>query len=112
MSSLPSREEQPDRDERPDEARGLILRQMPAGRACGLEQHTLLIVLHADDADIAAAAAPGLHQITVFRGEPGLDDVVDLAGHTGKTLRQAAPLKLCNAAAIGQAVHNEGCDRI
>ena len=60
----------------------------------------------------SAAAAPGLHQITVFRGEPGLDDVVDLAGHTGKTLRQAAPLKLCNAAAIGQAVHNEGCDRI
>ena len=65
-----------------------------------VHQQRLPIHLHAGDADVTAAAPPGLHDVAVLRREPGGHDVVDLAGHAVEPLRQIAALQLQRTARL------------
>ena len=64
------------------------------------------------DADVAAAAPPGLHDVAVLRREPGGHDVVDLTGYAPKSLSLVPTLHLQNTACIVQRLLNEPGDHI
>src|SRR5690606_5897664 len=49
------------------------------------------------DPDVAPAAPAALHPVPPFGGEPGLQDVVDLSGHTGEQTGQFTALDLDDA---------------
>ena len=65
-----------------------------------VHQQRLPIHLYAGDADVTAAAPPGLHDVAVLRRKPGGHDVVDLAGHAVEPLRQIAALQLQRTARL------------
>ena len=85
-------------------ADGLGLDQVLGDRPCAgrvqpvadavdnVHQQRLAVHLHPRDANVAAAAPPGLHDVAMLRREPGGHHVVDLAGHAVEPLRQVGSL--------------------